>query len=90
MRIGPRLLRLAALTLALLPASPAAAQDLSGHAGPVSALAATAEVLLSGGFDGRVILWDGDTQSARRVLRLHDGNVTAVATLREGRFVTGG
>ena len=45
---------------------------------------------MSGGFDGRVILWDGDTQSARRVLRLHDGNVTAVATLPEGRFVTGG
>ena len=68
----------------------AGAQTLSGHAGQVSALAATDDALLSGGFDGCVILWGADAQSARRVLRFHDGNVTAVATLPEGRFVTGG
>ena len=88
--MGFTLLRGAALVLALFLAGPAVAQDLSGHAGPVSAMAATQDALLSGGFDGRVILWGADAQSARRVLRFHDGNVTAVAILSDGRFVTGG
>ncbi len=78
-----------AMCLCLLPVA-AAAQGLAGHAGPVSALAAGPDGLLSGGFDGRVIQWGTDVQSAQRVLRLHDGNVTAVAALSDGRFVTGG
>jgi len=80
----------AALSVAVLHAGPALAQDLSGHAGPVSALASGDGALLSGGFDGRVILWEPETQSARRVLRFHDGNVTAVVVLPDGRFVSGG
>lgn len=88
--MGRALLRLAALVLALCPAAPAAAQDASGHAGPVSAMASAPGMLVSGGFDGRIIVWDGDAQGARRVLRLHDGNVTAVATLPDARLVTGG
>jgi len=87
---GFALLRRTLSVAALLQVGAAGAQDLSGHAGPVSALAATDGALLSGGFDGRVILWGADAQSARRVLRFHDGNVTAVALLGDGRFVTGG
>ena len=87
---GFALLRRALIVAALFQVGAAGAQDLSGHAGPVSALAATDGTLLSGGFDGRVILWGADAQSASRVLRFHDGNVTAVAFLADGRFVTGG
>lgn len=87
---GFPLLRCALIVTLCFQIGAAGAQPLSGHAGPVSALAATDDALLSGGFDGRVILWGADVQSARHVLRFHDGNVTAVATLPEGRFVTGG
>jgi WD40 repeat protein len=80
----------ALLIAALLASGASPAQDASGHAGPVSALAAGADMLLSGGFDGRVILRDAESQSARAVLRFHDGNVTAVALLPGGRFATGG
>lgn len=68
----------------------ASAQDLSGHAGPVSALAADGDRLVSGGFDGRAIVWSPDLQAARSVVRFHDGNVTAVALLAGGRHLTGG
>lgn len=66
------------------------AQDLSGHGGPVSALAADATRLVSGGFDGRAIHWDPASGRALSVARFHDGNVTAVALLSGGRFVTAG
>ncbi len=71
-----------------LPAG-AVAQDLAGHGGPVSALAANDGTVVSGGFDGRVILWDADSATARRVERFHEGNVTAVALVPDG-FVTAG
>ncbi|MCU0817201.1 MAG: c-type cytochrome [Cypionkella sp.] len=79
-----------ALIGALLLATTAAAQDLTGHGGPVSALAAGAAVAVSGGFDGRVILWDSTQASALRIARLHDGNVTAVALAGETRFLSAG
>lgn len=79
-----------ALIGALLLATTAAAQDLTGHGGPVSALAAGAAVAVSGGFDGRVILWDSTQASALRIARLHDGNVTAVAVAGETRFLSAG
>jgi cytochrome c len=69
---------------------PAGAQDLSGHGGPVSALASDGTRLVSGGFDGRAIHWDPTGQRALSVVRFHDGNVTAVALLPDGRFVTAG
>lgn len=74
-----------AVLLAVL-AGPAGAEDLRGHGGPVGALAARGDEVLSGSFDTRAILWD---DAARRVLRFHDGNVTAVAFLADG-FATGG
>lgn len=80
---------MAGLLLALGWPVAAAAQDLTGHGGPVSALATGEGSVVSGGFDGRVILWDADSVTARRVERFHDGNVTAVA-LVPGGFVTAG
>jgi cytochrome c len=80
-----RLLIVCAVTLAL----PVAAQDLQGHGGPVGALALSDDVVLSGSFDTRAILWDTGTAVARQVTRFHDGNVTAVAFLHDG-FVTAG
>ena len=70
-------------------AGPASATDLTGHGGPVSALHAAEGGLVSGGFDGRAILWDLDTARAARVERFHDGNVTAVLVSGDG-FLSAG
>ncbi len=82
--------RLAAPALALLLAAPAAALDLIGHGGPVGALDVDGARVLSGSFDTRAILWDATTGGAARVLRYHDGNVTAVIHLPGGGMATGG
>lgn len=79
-----------ALLVALWLASGATAQDLTGHGGPVGALDAREGALISGSFDTRAIVWDLGRASARSVTRFHDGNVTAVALLPEGGFVTAG
>lgn len=81
-------MRLAALAFMLL-ALPVAAQDLSGHGGPVSALDAGAQGVVSGGFDGRVILWNADDGSAARIEHFHSGNVSAVS-LVSGGFASAG
>jgi cytochrome c len=83
-------LRAGALALALSAAlSPATAQDLIGHGGPVGALALAGGVTVSGAFDTRAILWD-DQGTAQAVLRVHDGAVTAVALLPGGQVASGG
>ena len=69
---------------------PVSAQDLSGHGGPVGALAVEGNAVLSGSFDTRAILWEVSTASAGRVLRFHDGAVTATAFLPGGRLATAG
>jgi cytochrome c len=46
--------------------------------------------VLSGAFDTRAILWDGESATALRVLRFHSSNVEAVAFLPEGRLATAG
>jgi cytochrome c len=83
------LLPLAKLMVLALPAA-TPAQDLRGHGGPVGALDSAGGVLISGSFDTRAILWDLASASARNVTRFHDGNVTAVALLPQGGFVTAG
>lgn len=82
-------LRLAVLVW-VLGAAVAPAQDLTGHGGPVGALAVGPQGLLSGSFDTRAILWDTQAATALRVLRFHDGAVTAAAVLPQGRLATGG
>ncbi|KPQ09845.1 MAG: monoheme cytochrome c [Saliniramus fredricksonii] len=81
---------LAVLLAPTLLAAPAAAQDLQGHGGPVSALAVEGAAVLSGSFDTRAIVWDGESAVARLVLRFHDGSVTATAFLPDGGFATAG
>jgi cytochrome c len=76
--------------LALLATYGAEAADLRGHGGPVSALAVSENHVLSGSFDTRVILWDRDRAVALRVLRLHEGNVTATAFLPDGGYASAG
>ena len=76
---------------AMVGVAPAAAQ-LSGHGGPVRAIAVSADggTALSGSFDGSAILWALQRGVALQVLRYHDGAVNAVALLPDGRAVTGG
>lgn len=81
---------LAVLFAPALLATPASAQDLQGHGGPVSALAVEGAAVLSGSFDTRAIVWDGESAVARLVLRFHDGSVTATAFLPDGGFATAG
>ncbi|MFN7003482.1 MAG: c-type cytochrome [Roseinatronobacter sp.] len=78
------------LAALLAGAVPVLAQDMTGHGGPVGALDVAGPQLLSGSFDTRAILWDIDTAAARNVTRFHEGNVTAVAFLPDGGFVTAG
>ncbi len=78
------------VTLFIALAGPAQAVDLRGHGGPVGALAANGAQVLSGSFDTRAILWDRASATAERVLRVHDGAVTAVAFLPDGGLATGG
>ena len=84
-----RLLGTLAGVLALV-ALPAEAADLRGHGGPVSALAVSENLVLSGAFDTRVILWDRERAVALRALRLHEGNVTATAFLPDGGYASAG
>jgi cytochrome c len=89
-----RFLRRAACAAFVLSAASAAvhAEDLRGHGGPVGALAVSesGSQVLSGSFDTRSILWSTETAAAARIMRTHEGNVTAVAFLPEGRLATGG
>jgi cytochrome c len=71
--------------------SPALAQ-LSGHGGPVRALAVSADgtMALSGSFDASAIRWSLRRNVAEQVLRLHESAVNAVAFLNDGRAATAG
>ncbi|MDB5569340.1 MAG: cytochrome c class [Hyphomicrobiales bacterium] len=86
-------MRLVIALAAALLATPAPAQEgLRGHGGPVRALAASRDggVAISGSFDQSAIVWSLKTDTARAVLRTHEGSVNAVAILPDGRFVTAG
>ncbi len=78
-------IRISLLGLLLLAAAPAHAQ-LRGHGGPVRALAISADgsTAISGSFDTSAILWSLKTDTAKQVLRFHDGAVNAVAFLGAG------
>ncbi|MFN3969959.1 MAG: c-type cytochrome [Gemmobacter sp.] len=75
------------LSLALALATPATAQDMRGHGGPVRALSVAGDRVISGSFDTRAIRWEGVLPA--QVVRGHTGAVTAVLALPEG-FATGG
>lgn len=70
----------------------AALAQLSGHGGPVRALATSVDgkSVLSGSFDTSAIRWSLSTESAEQVLRFHSGAVNAVTYLPDGRMATAG
>jgi cytochrome c len=83
-------LRIVAALLAMHSA-PAQAQ-LTGHGGPVRAIAISGDgnSVLSGSFDTAAIRWSLKTESAEQVLRFHSDAVNAVAFLKDGRMATAG
>lgn len=92
MRLIPvRLFCSATLIGIVLGLAPAEAQ-LSGHGGPVRALAISADgaTALSGSFDTSAIRWSLRHDIAEQVLRFHEGAVNAVAILKDGRDITAG
>ena len=82
----------AALLLLSLAASPAPAEELRGHGGPVRAIAIAQDgkTAVSGSFDATAIVWSLESSSAIAVLQFHDNSVNAVATLPGGRYATAG
>jgi cytochrome c len=66
--------------------------QLTGHGGPVRAIAISSDgnSVLSGSFDTSAIRWSLKTESAEQVLRFHSDAVNAVAFLQDGRMVTAG
>ena len=82
-----RLIGCAVLIGLVLAVAPAQAQ-LSGHGGPIRALAISADgaTALSGSFDTSAIRWLLRRNTADQVLRLHQ---SAVAILADGRAMLG-
>ena len=78
------------LTASLLLALQPALAQLTGHGGPVRAIAVSADgkTVLSGSFDTAAIRWSLATESAEQVLRFHSDAVNAVAFLGDGRMAT--
>ena len=72
-------------------ASPAMILELGRDEGGVAAVAVLPDGrVVTGGFDGRVLVWDPAAPGAGPVeLGRHDGVVAAVAVLPDGRVVTG-
>src|SRR5260221_585567 len=85
-------LYLCAIAVALSLDVEAAWAQLSGHGGPVRALAISADgkSVLSGSFDTSAIRWSLATDSAEQVLRSHSDAVNAVVFLQDGRMATAG
>jgi cytochrome c len=85
-------LYLCAIAVALSLDVEAAWAQLSGHGGPVRALAISADGknVLSGSFDTSAIRWSLETESAEQVLRFHSDAVNAVVFLQDGRMATAG
>jgi cytochrome c len=83
-------LRIVAAMLTLHSAS--AQAQLTGHGGPVRAIAISGDgnSVLSGSFDTAAIRWSLKTESADQVLRFHSDAVNAVAFLKDGRMATAG
>lgn len=71
---------------------PQRSKQFYGHSGPVWCLACHKDydLLLSGGYDGTVKLWDLAHERVRATLRGHDGWVRSMAVMQAGRRVVSG
>lgn len=83
--------KIAFVLLALALISPASAQELRGHGGPVRAVAVSADgrFAMTGSFDQSAILWSLADGTADAVLRFHQGAVNAVVAIPGLGFATG-
>ena len=67
---------------------------LRGHGGPIRSIAVLdAQTVVTGGFDAAIIVWDLASGTAKHVLRIHDGAVTALVSYdgaNGGCFLSGG
>jgi cytochrome c len=56
------------------------AAEMRGHGGPVKAIAISPDgkTAVTGGFDTSVILWDLERETAKQVLRIHEGPIVIV------------
>lgn len=91
--IGAAALAFVALCAALSPcAAQAPDPALRGHGGPIRSIAVLDDkTVVTGGFDSAIIIWDIPSGMAKRVLRFHEGAVTALAAAaNETNFASGG
>lgn len=63
---------------------------LTGHIGPVMALAGSGHMLVSAGFDKTIRLWSVLSKRCLRVLEGHTETVTAIALSEDGRLLLSG
>ncbi|RWO91309.1 hypothetical protein [Mesorhizobium sp.] len=82
----------ALLAAVFLAGATAHGAELRGHGGPVRAIsvAPDGKTVATGSFDTKAIIWSLETGEARDVLLFHEGEVTAVAALPNGRFASAG
>jgi cytochrome c len=85
-------LAIALLAAAFLTGATAHGAELRGHGGPVRAIsvASDGKTVATGSFDTKTIIWSLETGEARDVLLFHEGEVSAVAALPDGRFASAG
>ena len=83
---------LSALVLMLLLTPPLPAQaELRGHGGPVRAIAISQDgkTAVTGSFDTTIIVWDLERDTAKQVLRFHEGAVNVVHITGNMGLLTG-
>jgi cytochrome c len=66
--------------------------DMRGHGGPVRAIAISADgkTAVTGSFDTTVIIWDLERDTAKQVLRLHEGAISGVSFLNPHTVISSG
>jgi cytochrome c len=65
--------------------------EMRGHGGPVRSIAISADgkTAVTGSFDTTVIIWDLDRETAKQVLRFHEGSVNVVRIAGDTGLLTG-
>src|SRR5262245_1032948 len=63
------------------------AKELGGHDSYVTGVALAGKVVVSGGYDGRLIWWDAESRAKVRAVDAHPKWVRGVAATRDGKVV---